>query len=48
MLRLLPSAAHGLGEVLVHDLLAAGEVTGGDLRVDLDPRVWRDEVIWQA
>jgi hypothetical protein len=45
-LDLLPCTAHGLDEVRLGDLLAACEVASSDLRINLDPRVGRDEVFW--
>ena len=45
VLGLLPGPAHSLDQVGFCDLLAAREVASGDLRVDLDGRVGRQEVV---
>lgn len=36
MLGLLPSPSDGLGQILLRDLLSAGKVTSGNLRINLD------------
>lgn len=46
MLCLLPCTANSLDEVGLADLFAAREVTGSDLGIDLDPRVWWQEVLY--
>jgi len=45
MLSLLPSPSDSLGQILLCDLLAAGKVTGSNLRVNLDARVGWDQVV---
>jgi hypothetical protein len=45
MLGLFPGSPDGLREISLGDLLAAREVTGGDLGIDFDTRVRRDEVV---
>ena len=45
VLRLLPAPTDRLDEIRLSDLLAAGEVACGDLGVDLDARVGRQQVI---
>lgn len=48
MLGLLPRPSDGLDQVRLGDLLTTGEVTRSDLGVDLDSRVWRDQVVWNV
>lgn len=45
MLRFLPSPAHSLGQIGLCDLLPARKVARGDLGVNLDARVRRDEFV---
>ena len=45
MISFLPSPPDSLGQILLCDLLAAGKVTGGNLRVNLDARVGWDQVV---
>lgn len=45
VLRLLPSPTDSLHEIGLSNLLAAGEVTSGDLGVDLNTRVRRKEMV---
>lgn len=45
MLRILPSPAHRILQIRLGDLLPARKVPRGDLGVDLDARVGRDEVL---
>lgn len=45
MLRLLPSTPNSLEKICLGDLLPAREVARSDLRVNLDARVWWNEVV---
>ena len=45
MFCLFPSPANRLHQILLSDLLTAGEVSRSDLCVDLDTRVGRDKVV---
>ena len=45
MISFLPSPPDSLGQILLCDLLAAGKVTGSNLRVNLDARVGWDQVV---
>ena len=47
VLRFFPGTANSLDEVGLGELLAAREITGRDLRVDLNARVWWEQVVYK-
>lgn len=46
MLSLFPGTANGLDKIGRGELLPSCEVSGGDLGVDLDTRVWREKMVY--
>ena len=48
MFRFFPRPSNSLEQVCLRDLLTAREVSSGNLGVDFDTRVGRDEVVWDV